>query len=74
MPPGGLEAGGCSEPCKWGAYEDWKAGGLSGKETLGMEEAAEAEALGLRNGQREVKYEGDRREEKIQVERMGGVH
>lgn len=48
-------------------------GGLSGKETAGMEGAAEGEAAGPCNGQREARYEGDRREEKIQVGRMGGV-
>lgn len=43
--PGGLEAGGCSEPWRWGAYEDWK-GVLSGTEMAGMEGAAEREAFG----------------------------
>lgn len=48
-------------------------GGLSGKETAGMEGAADGEAFDRCNGQRDGKRQGDRREEKIQVERLGGV-
>lgn len=47
--------------------------GLSGTETAVRAGAAEEEAFGPGNGQREAKDEGGRRQEKIQVGRMGGL-
>ena len=47
-------------------------GGPCDKVMAGMEGAAGG-AFGPCNGQREARFEGDRREEKIQVERMEGA-
>lgn len=67
--PGVLEAGGCSEPQRWGeASELGEEVDLSGREAAGMEGAAAGAAWGLGTGRREWRSEEDREEEKIQAE------
>lgn len=67
--PAVLEAGGCSGPWRWEAFELWEAGALSYRGMAGMEGVAAAVAWDRGTDKKVLRWEEDRGEGRTQAER-----